>query len=186
MGRARCSRIGPIGESERRRLGPDLRHLVRAYARPDEVDCGVKPCAALDISIVLHWSRASDVERAIVARAITLVALKDVEEGLVAGPELPVCEVVRMRVAAFARDGIDRFDIVGSQLIKHLIGHRHDIAFTHAGLQLLVDHVVYAVDHRSGLVEQDDLVNILDLSGIEHDLLAVDNAESRILKLEEH
>ena len=56
----------------------------------------------------------------------------------------------------------------------------------HARLQLLPDHVIDAVDHRGGLVEQHDLVDVLDLAGIEHHLLAVDDLHSRLLQFEEH
>ena len=97
-----------------------------------------------------------------------------------------VGEVVRVRIAALAGDGVDRLDVVGAHLVEHLVGLRDDVVLADARLQLLPDHVVGAVDHRGGLVEQDDLVDVLDLAGVEHDLLAVDDLHAGLLQLEEH
>jgi hypothetical protein len=71
-------------------------------------------------------------------------------------------------------------------IVEHLVGLGDDVVLADAGLQLLPDHVIGAVDHRGGLVEQHDLVDILDLARVEHDLLAVDDLHARLLQLEEH
>ena len=96
---------------------------------------------------MLRRRRAADVEGAVVAGAVALVGLQDVEERLVAGAEVAVGEVVRMRVAALARDRVDRLDVVRAHLVEHLVGHRDDVVLADARLQRLVDHVVDAVDH---------------------------------------
>ena len=64
-----------------------------------------------------------------------------------------VGEVVRMRVAALAGNRVDRLDVVGAELVEHLVGERHDISLAHPRLQLLPDHVIDAVDHRGRLVQ---------------------------------
>ena len=54
------------------------------------------------------------------------------------------------------------------------------------GFKLLPDHVIDAVDHRRRLVQEHDLVDVLDLARVEHDLLAVDDLQPGLLQLEEH
>jgi hypothetical protein len=46
--------------------------------------------------------------------------------------------------------------------------------------------VIGAVDHGGCLIEEHDLVDILDLARVEHDLLAVDDLHAGLLQLEEH
>ena len=70
--------------------------------------------------------------------------------------------------------------------VEHLVGLGDDVVLAHARLQLLPDHVIGAVDHGGGLVEQHDLVDVLDLAGVEHDLLAVDDVHAGRLQLEQH
>ena len=70
--------------------------------------------------------------------------------------------------------------------VEHLVRLGDDVVLAHARLQLLVDHVIDAVDHGRGLVQQHDLVDVLDLARVEHDLLAVDDLHAGLLQLEEH
>ena len=135
---------------------------------------------------MLHRGRAADVEGAVVAGAIALIGLQDVEEGLVARPEDPVGEIVRVRIAALAGDGVDRLDVVGAEPVEELVRLGDDVVLAHARLQLLPDHVIGAVDHGRRLVQQHDLVDVLDLARVEHDLLAVDDLHAGLLQLEEH
>ena len=55
---------------------------------------------------MLALGRAAHSEGAVVAGPVAVEGVDDVEEGLVAGPDDAVGEVVRMRVAPFARDGV--------------------------------------------------------------------------------
>ena len=68
------------------------------------------------------------------------------------GPDQPVGEVVRVRVAPLARDRVDRLDLVRAHLVEPLVGQRHDLVLADAGLEGLDDVLVDAVDHRRGLV----------------------------------
>ena len=79
-----------------------------------------------------------------------------------------------MRVAALAGDRVDRLDVVRAHLVEHGVLRRRSRSRA-PRLQLLPGHVIDAIDHRGGLVQQRDLVDVLDLAGIEHDLLAVDD-----------
>ena len=74
------------------------------------------------------------------------------------GPDQPVGEVVRVRVAALARDRVDRLDLVRAHLVQPLVGQRDDLVLPDAGLERLDDVLVDAVDHRRGLGQQHDLV----------------------------
>jgi len=46
--------------------------------------------------------------------------------------------------------------------------------------------VIDAIDHGGCLVQQLDLVDVLYLAGVQHDLLAVDDVEPCLLELKEH
>ena len=175
-----------VGKAEILRFRPDRRHLVGRHARLDQRDRGVQPFAALDVRVALRRRGAADVEGAVVAGAIALVALQDVEERLIAGAEKAIGEVVRMRAAALAGDGVDRLDVVRAHFVEHLVRHRDDVVLANARLQLLPDHVIDAVHHAGRLVEQLDLVDVLDLARRQHDLLAVDDLEPRLLQGREH
>ena len=91
-----------------------------------------------------------------------------------------------MRVAALARDGVDRLDVVGAVAIEELVDLGDDVVLAHAGLELLVDQVIGAVDHGGGAVEQRDLVDALDLARLQHHLLAVGDLEAGLLQFEHH
>ena len=146
----------------------------------------VEPFAAQLVGVALRIGGAADVEGAVVAGAIAHVGLQDVEERLVARANDPVGEIVRMRIAALAGDGVDRLDVVGAHLVEHLVGLGDDVVLAHARLQLLPDHVVDAVDHGGRLVQQRDLVDVLDLARIQHHLLAVDRLDAGLLQRKPH
>jgi hypothetical protein len=150
------------------------------------LDRGVDPFARLHIGVVLRRRRAADVEGPVVAGAVALVGLEDVEERLIAGAEQPVGEVVRMRVAALAGDRVDRLDVVRAHLVEQLVRQRDDVVLANARFQLLVDHVVDAIDHGGRLGQKLDLVPVLDLARGQHDLLAVDDLDAFFLQRMEH
>ena len=102
---------------------------------------------------MLHRRRAADIEGAVVAGAVAHERLQDVEERLVAGAQHAVGEIVRMRIAALAGDGVDRLDVVRAVAIQELVDHGDDVVLAHAGLELLVDEVIGAVDHGGGAVQ---------------------------------
>ena len=99
-----------VGEAELLRGRPDRGDLVRRHAGADEVDRGIEPFAAARVGVELRVRHPADVERAVVARPVAHERVDDVEERLVARAQQPVGEDVRMRVAAVARDGVDRLD----------------------------------------------------------------------------
>ncbi len=73
-----------------------------------QLDRAVHPLARLAVRRALRRRRATDRERAVVARAVADERMDDVEERLVAGADQAVREVVRMRRAALAGDRVDR------------------------------------------------------------------------------
>ena len=91
---------------------PDLRDLVGRRTRPHALDRVVEPLAAASVRVELRPCRVADVERAVVAGAVAHERVDDVEERLVARPQQPVGERVRMRVAAVARDRVDRLHVL--------------------------------------------------------------------------
>src|SRR5262249_61251464 len=108
----------------------------RGPPRLDERDRLVESLARLLVGVVLYWCGAADVEGAVVAGAVTHERLQDVEERLVARPQHAVSEIVRVRVAALARDGIDRLHIVRAVAVEELVDDGDDIVLAYAGLEL--------------------------------------------------
>ena len=111
--------------------------------------------------------------------------MDDVEEGLVARPDEPVGEVVRMGIASFPADRVDGLHLIGPHRVEPLVHQRDDLVLPDAGLEHLDDVLIDPVDHRGGLGEQHDLVGGLDLPRVEHALLAVDDSQSLPLHLEQ-
>jgi hypothetical protein len=77
-----------VREAQAFRGRPDVRDDVSRDARLDQVDRIVEPFAALLVRVVLGWSRAPQVERAVIAGAIALIAMQDIEERLIAGRKM--------------------------------------------------------------------------------------------------
>ena len=148
-------------------------------------DSGVHPLAGLRVGIALGRGRAADRERAVIAGAIAVEGVDDVEEGLVAGPDDPVGEVVRVRVAALAGDRVDRLDLIRPQLVEPLVGQRDDLVLADPGLEHVHDVLVDTVDHRRRLGQQHDLVRRLDQPRVEHCCWRVDRHEALALHLEQ-
>ncbi len=124
-------------------------------------------------------------EGAVVARAVAHEGLDDVEEGLVARPDHPIGEVVRMRRAALTRDGIDGLHAVRAHLVEPLGGQRHDLVLAHPRLEGLEDVLVDAVAHGRGHVEEHQLIGALDHARLQHHLLAVAHFDAFLLEGEE-
>ena len=101
------------------------------------------------------------------------------------GPDQPVGEVVRVRVAPLARDRVDRLDLVRPHLVEPLAGEPDDLVLPDAGLEHVDDVLVDAVDHGGGLAQQHDLVHGLDRPGVQHVLLDVDDPQALRLHLEQ-
>ena len=89
-------------------------------ARPHQLDRRVDPLARLLVGVALGVVRLADDERPVVAGLVADERLDDVEERLVAGPDDPVAEDVRVRAAALARDGVDVVDVLGAQVEQEL------------------------------------------------------------------
>ena len=84
------------------------------------------------IGVVLALGRAADSEGAVVAGPVAVEGVDDVEEGLVAGPDDAVGEVVRVRVASLARDRVDRLHLVTAELVQSLVRERDDLVLADA------------------------------------------------------
>src|SRR5882757_2479559 len=83
-------------------LRPNLDDCVGRYAGPDQVNGLVQPFPACLVCVMLSRSRAADVECPVVTGSIADEGMQNVEEGLVAGPNQAIREIVWVRVAALA------------------------------------------------------------------------------------
>ena len=171
-----------VGEAELLGSRPDLGDLVRRHPRPHERDRGIEPLTALLVRVELRMADAADVERAVVARPVPHERMDDVEERLVARPQEPVGEDVRVRVAAVARDGVDGLHLLGAHLEQQLVRARDDLVLVDAGAQHPVDLVVDGVDEPGRLVEERDLLGGLDLARLEERLRPVGDVQPGALQ----
>ena len=169
-----------VVEAEVLGLRPDARDLVGGDAGSHELDRLVDPFARPLVGVALRIVRLADDERPVVARLVADERLDDVEERLVARPDDPVGEDVRVRAAALARHRVDVVDVLRSEVEQVLRDVGDELALADPRLELLRDQLVGAVDHGACRVEQEDLVDRLDLAGVEHDLLAVEDGHARI------
>ena len=160
---------------------PDRGDLIGRHARPDERDRVVQPFAAAPVCVELRRRRVADVERAVVARPVAVEGMDDVEEGLVARAQQPVGERVRVRVAAVARDGVDRLDVLRSEVEQRLHRLGDDLVLGDPGAERPVDLVVHGVDDRRGVIEQGELVLGLELARVQHHGLRVGQVDAGAL-----
>src|SRR5262245_40685245 len=167
-------------------LRPGTRNLVGHHSGTDQLDGAIEPFTSLFISVVLRGRGAADIEGAVVAGSITHEALQNVEEGLIAGPDQPVGEIMRMRIAAFTRYSIHRLNVIGAVPVEEFIDLGDDVVFAHARLELFVDHVIGAVDHGRGTIKERDLVGRLEFAWLQPDLLAIDDLHAGFLQFEHH
>jgi hypothetical protein len=91
-----------------------------------------------------------------------------------------------MRAAALAGDRVDALDLLGAGLEQHLVDERDALVLAHPGAHRPVELLVGLVDHRAGVVEQQDLVAGLDHARLLHELLAVDDLDALLLQREQH
>src|SRR5436190_6217563 len=167
-----------VGEAELLGAREDLDDLGGRDAGPHHRDRLIEHVAAADVGVDERPRGGADGERAVVARAVAVVGVQNVEIGGVAGAEHPVGEDVRMRAAALARDGVDALDVLRAQLEQHLAHERDGVVLAEARPQRPVELVVRRVDHGARRVEQRDLVLRLELADVLHQGLAVDDRDA--------
>ncbi len=78
---------------------------------------------------------APDRERAVVAGAVAVVRVEDVEVGGVARSQHAVGEDVRVRAAPLAGDRVDPLDVLGAELEEPLADERDALVLAHPRLQ---------------------------------------------------
>ena len=92
---------------------------------------------------------------------------------------------MRVRTAALAGNGVDRFDVFRAHVVEHFAHQADGFVFAHARPHGAVEFVVGGVDHHGGMVEQRDFVLRLDDACVGHELLAVDDLDSLLLQREQ-
>ena len=116
----RAKAASSLGKPNSSAFGPDLHHVRRRRAGADQRDGGVEIVPAALVGVDLGVRGAADRERAVVARSIADIGVQDVEVRGVAGPQNPIGEDMRVRVAALARDRVDALDVLGAQVVQDL------------------------------------------------------------------
>ena len=118
-----------VGEAELLRRRPDLDDVRRGRTGLDQGDrpVDILPCAR--VGVALRRAGRADGERAVVAGAVPVEAVQDVEERRVPRADEPVGEHMRVRGAPFARDRVDAFDVLGAEVVEGL-GDQSDASFS--------------------------------------------------------
>src|SRR5712692_10921960 len=91
-----------VRKAELFRLGPELDDVRRGDSGLHDADRGVHVVAAALVGVHHRGRGAADREGPVVAGAIAVVAVQDVEEGRISGTENTVRVDMRMRAAALA------------------------------------------------------------------------------------
>ncbi len=175
-----------VVEAEVLRLRPDAGDLVRRHARTHQLDRLVDPFARLLVGVALGVVRLAHHERPVVTGLVADERVDDVEEGLVAGPDDPVGEDVRVGTAALAGHRVDVVDVLRPELEQVVRDIRDELVLADTRLELFRDQLVRPIDHRAGDVEQGDLVGRLDLAGVEQHLLAVTDRDALLGQGRQH
>ena len=174
-----------VGEAELLGLGPELDHLRGRHPGPDLVNRDVEVVAAALVGVDQRRGAAADGERPVVAGAVAVEGVQDVEVGRVPGAQRAVGEHVRVRAAALARDRVDALDELRPHVVEDLVDQRDALVLAEPGPHRPVELLVSGVDHHAGLVEQGDLVNGLDHPRLLQQLLAVDHLDPEPLQREQ-
>ena len=167
-----------VGEAE---LGGRRPHGADVGGRHAGLDHGDRPVDVLAadlVGVALRRRGAAHLERAVVARAVAVVAVQDVEERRVTGTDDAVGVDVRVRRAALAGDRVDALDVLRPEVEQRLGDEADALVLAHTRSQRPVQLLVGSVDHRAGMGEQEDLVGRLDPPGLEEHLLAVDHGQA--------
>ena len=167
-----------IGEAELLRLGPELDHVGRGDARFDDADRRVHVVAATFVGVDHRRRGAADCECSVIAGAIAIVAVQNIEERRIAGTQHAVGVDMRMRAATLAGNRIDAFDMLGAEIVQHFADHADAFVFFNARFHEAIKLVVGGIDHHGRGVEQSDLVLGFDLTHFVHELLAVDDFDA--------
>src|SRR5207237_7283985 len=124
-----------VVEAEVLRLWPGFGDEVGGQPGLDHVDPGIDPLASLLVGVALALRRAAHVEGAVVAGAVAVVGLDDVEECLVTRADQAIGKDVRMRAAALTRYRVDRLDVVRAHAVAPLTPAGHDLVRPDSGLE---------------------------------------------------
>ena len=101
-----------IGEPELLCFRKNRSHIGRGRAGPHQGYGLVEVVAAALVRVDKRLGCAPDRECAVVARAVAVERMEDVEVGGITRPQGAVREVVWVRAAPLAGDGVDAFDVL--------------------------------------------------------------------------
>jgi hypothetical protein len=175
-----------VGEPELLRRRPDGDDVRRRGTRADQLDGTVHVLPADGVGVALGRRCAADGEGPVVAGPVAHVAVQDVEEGGVPRAQQPVGEHVGVWGAALPGDRVDSLDVLGAELVEHLVHEGDAVVLADAGAEELVEVLVGGVHHGGGVGEQADLVAGLDPARLEEGLLPVHDADAEVGEREHH
>ena len=175
-----------VGEAELGRRWPHGADVGGRHAGFDDGDRPVDVLATDLVGVTLGRRGATHLERAVIAGAVTVVTVQDVEERRIAGADDPIRVDVRMRRTTLTGDGVDPLDILRTEIQQGLGDEADTLILAHTRTQRPVQLLIGGVDHRTGMRQQQDLVGCLDPPRLQEHLLAVDDTQPASLQGGEH
>src|SRR5206468_10261606 len=127
-----------IGEAKFFRFGPQLDNISGGHPRLNRVNGPIQDIPAVLVGIYLRLRGAPHYKGAIVTGAIAVIAVQDVEICRVARPQGAIGINVWMGTAPLARNSVDSFDVLRTQVVQDLADQANAFVFTYAGSQSAV------------------------------------------------
>src|SRR6266568_265756 len=120
-----------IRKPELSRSRPHPHDVRSGRARPNQGDRLIDILAAARIGVALRDRSRTDGERAIIAGAVTEVAMQDVEERRIAGPKNTVTIDMWVRRTTFPGKRVHSLDVFRTQIIERLADQADAFVLAH-------------------------------------------------------
>src|SRR5439155_4854688 len=130
------------GEAEFYGIGPDGSNFRCGTAGAHELDCRVEVIAAAFVGIDHCVRTVADSEAAVIASAVAHVGMQNVVIDGVARAQHAVGKNMRMRIATLARNRVDCFHILGSEIVQDFTDQADGFVLAHSRLHSTVEFVV--------------------------------------------
>src|SRR3984893_1745239 len=164
-----------VGESKLFCFRPYRSNLGGGAARADQFDRGIEIITAALVGVDHGVRTIPNGEAAVITGAISHVRMENVVVDGVARAEHAIGKHMRMRIAAFAGNGIHSFNIFRTQIVENFADQTHGFVLAHPGFHGSVQLIVGSVDHHGRSVEQLNLILGFNNACVGHELLSVDN-----------
>ena len=131
-----------VRKPELLRARKGLGHLPGRRPRPHAADGVIEVVAAALVRVDQPRGGAADGEGPVIAGAIAVVGVEDVEEDRVARAHHPIAIDMWMRMGALARNGVHALNVLGAEVIQGLGDQPDAFVLFHARAHHLVQRFI--------------------------------------------